>query len=86
MVLLADIFPRQNMVLSWDVVNEPSDHVQLFFPYTAFSSHDILHVALFLSGSMSIHMLLLFLNGTFNVTLTMVCAVPAFSTNKSRSV
>lgn len=81
MVPLAVIFLRQ----SSEVVNEPSDYVQSFdfFPETA---HGTLHVAFLCSGAMSVHMLLLFLNGTFNITLTMVCAPPAFSTNKSQSV
>ena len=85
MVPSADIFPRQNMVLSpmWSMSPQTLCDALIL---TAFSSHDLLHVASLLSDSVSIHMLLLFLNGTFNITLTMVCAVPALSTNKSRSV
>lgn len=82
------VFLRQNVVQRSEVVNEASDRAQSFeiFLRQHFSFHDALHVALFCSGAMSVHMLLLFLNGTFNITLTMVCAPPAFSTNKSRSV
>ena len=84
-VPVAVIYHQQNVVESskWLMIHLTMHKALKVFLRQCF--HDALLVALFCSGAMSVHMLL-FLNGTFNITLTMVCAPPAFSKNKRWSV
>lgn len=77
--LCVSTVPGPKLRAIWLMSHQTMYKALIFFPpHTAFSSQNTLRVALFRSGAVSIHMLLLFLNGTFNTTLTMVCAPPAF--------
>lgn len=78
-------FLRQYVVQISEVVNEPSDHPKsfdfFFSPNTAFSAQDTLHLALFCSWAIFVHMLLLLLTA-FNTTLTMLCSSCFFHKQK----